>query len=115
MRTIRLLCLAALASAPGWLPAQRPIDLSGTPSAALGEPLTDVTHGIELGDGRFLFIDRREKALRLADLGSGRVVTLGQQGAGPNRISLSLRSNRRWQGRRGGRRPLAPTAAPGHA
>lgn len=70
------------------LPAQSvPVHTLAKPSAELNEPFTSIASVRELGDGRVLVADNREKALVLANFAQQTVKRIGREGAGPGEYS----------------------------
>lgn len=87
MRTT--LALFALAAASARLDAQaiRPLP---APDARLDEPFTNLTAIRELGDGRVVAVDPRDKVVQLVDLKAGTVKKVGREGSGPKEYGLPM-------------------------
>ncbi len=95
------LCIvaAALALAAPAARAQRSIDLTGTPDAAIGEPFTMVTGVRELPGNLAIVTDQFEHRVFLANFAARTVRQIGRQGDGPGEYRF----------------PMAPLPAPGNA
>jgi hypothetical protein len=86
------LAAAVLVLAPLAATAQQPRTLPA-PDATFDEPFTLVSLGTlrELGDGRVLVADTRDKVVQLIDLRSGNAVSVGREGSGPGEYALPMR------------------------
>ncbi|MES2304836.1 MAG: hypothetical protein V4558_04985 [Gemmatimonadota bacterium] len=71
------------------LSAQRSVNLTGKPLAALSEGLTKISGVRELSGNRALVTDRDENALRLADFAANDLRSIGTKGDGPNEYRLA--------------------------
>ena len=76
--------LTLIVAAPATATAQtRTIDLTGRPAAMISEPVSSVSRGAELANGRFVFVDEREVAIQLADFSADALRVLSRTGSGP--------------------------------
>ncbi|MBK7594394.1 MAG: hypothetical protein IPJ11_03900 [Gemmatimonadetes bacterium] len=66
----------------------RTIDLTGRPAATISEPVSGFSEGAELASGKFVFVDGREVAIRLADFSADALRVLSRTGAGPGEYRL---------------------------
>ena len=66
----------------------RTIDLTGRPLAVISAPMSSVTTGVELANGKFLFVDSRVVVIRLADFSRDDVQGLSRTGSGPNEYKM---------------------------
>ena len=76
--------LALLCLAPAAASAQRVIDLTGKPAAALGEPFTKISGVQELSGNLAVATDNMEAKVVLVDFARGTVKQVGAKGEGPN-------------------------------
>lgn len=72
------------------LPAQRAIDLTGRPDAAIKEPFTSLSGIRELPGGRAIVTDQVERAVFVVDFASGTSQRIGTQGDGPREYRFPL-------------------------
>lgn len=94
MRENRLLA-AVLSVSLATMPASgqvRTIALTGRPAATLPEPISSISFGTELSSGRFVFVDRAEKVVRLTDEGFARLQQLSRTGSGPGEYRMPTRA-----------------------
>ncbi|MEO8480089.1 MAG: hypothetical protein ABI542_10710 [Gemmatimonadota bacterium] len=63
---------------------QRTIDLTGSPDQTIDKGFSAVSHGVQIGNGSFAFVDGMEVAIYVADFRGGQVQAVGRPGAGPN-------------------------------
>ncbi len=76
--------LTLIVAAPATATAQtRTIDLTGRPAATISEPVSGVSRGAELANGKFVFVDEREVAIQLADFSADALRVLSRTGSGP--------------------------------
>lgn len=61
----------------------RTIDLTGRPAATISTPISSVSRGAELANGKFVFVDEREVAIQLADFSADALRALSRTGGGP--------------------------------
>jgi hypothetical protein len=78
------------------LASQNPIPLN-RPSAVLNHEFTQVASALELPDGRLLITDRKEEAVMVANLATGRIEPVGRKGSGPAEYRMPGRLAR-WRG-----------------
>lgn len=71
---------------PALAAAQQPLTL-GKPEAAFSEPFTMIASVRELGDGRVLVLDRRDRIVLLVDLRNDKATRVGREGTGPGEYS----------------------------
>ena len=72
-------CLPAVCAAQSFQ-----LDLRMVAEKAITSGMIGISHGVQLANGRFLFVDRRARSILAADLATGDVDTLGRIGEGPN-------------------------------
>src|SRR5688500_5465613 len=82
--------VVAVAFLPVLLLAQRPIAL-GKPDAELKDPFSQIASVRELGDGRVLVADPRDKRVLLIDFTSGKAIRVGREGPGPGEYAAPQR------------------------
>ncbi len=70
--------------------AQRQIDLTGAPDAAIHEAFSRVSGVRELAGGRVVATDQAERSVFLADFGTGRRQVVGRQGDGPGEYRFPM-------------------------
>ena len=79
----RAACAAAI-SVPAPLSGQSvPVRTLANPDAELSEPFTSISSIRELGDGRVIIADNRDKLLQIADARLRTLTKIGREGAGP--------------------------------
>jgi hypothetical protein len=88
-RTLRFLG-AALVAVPAMAAAQKPYVLSAK-EMEYGEPFTSITGLRELGDGRVIVADARDKTVQMVNLKAGSSTKIGREGSGPGEYNLPLR------------------------
>lgn len=76
--------LAAIALLTWPVASHAQVDLSRAPEKSISAGVTSISNGVQLVDGRFLFVDRATPAILVADFARNTLVTLGRTGAGPN-------------------------------
>lgn len=91
-RTQTMAVLVAIATTALAAPAaaQQPRTLPA-PDATFEEPFSNVSGLRELGDGRLVIADARDKVLALVDLAAQAVTPIGREGGGPGEYGLPLR------------------------
>jgi len=89
-RSLALLSAAALVGAAPLL-AQAPLKTLTKPDAEYAEPFTMISAIRELGDGRVIVSDIREKSVQLVDLKSGKTQKIGREGSGPGEYAMPAR------------------------
>lgn len=80
----------ALVFAPALALAQQPRTLPAA-DATFEEPFSAVSGLRELGSGRLLVADARDKVLQLVDLAAGSATKIGREGSGPGEFGLPFR------------------------
>ncbi|HKG90402.1 MAG TPA: hypothetical protein VKA84_00845, partial [Gemmatimonadaceae bacterium] len=60
------------------------------PDVEFEESFTQINGIRELGDGRVIVSDSREKVVRLVDFGSGEMTQIGREGSGPNEFAMPM-------------------------
>lgn len=76
---------------PAVLPAQKfPVVGLGKPEASLDEEFTFISSVRELGDGRVIITDPRDRGIVVADLKTGRTDPLSRKGQGPGEYSMAF-------------------------
>jgi hypothetical protein len=89
-RLALLIGIAVAFGAPVMLAAQRtPVVSLQPPNASLEQEFTAITSVRELGDGRVLLTDPRDKGLAVADFVRGSVEQIGRRGSGPGEYQMT--------------------------
>lgn len=88
MIALRCAALAALATAP--LAAQKRVDLTGAPVAAITEPFSHLVGIRELPGDRAITADLRELKVLLVDFGRDEVTSLARKGNGPGEFQFPM-------------------------
>lgn len=90
-RLVSVLALGVAVASP--LAAQGAPRTLPAPNATFEEPFSSVGVGTvrELGDGRVIVSDARDKVVQRIDLRTGQAVAIGREGAGPQEFGMPMR------------------------
>ena len=84
------LVLGVLTLLPAFVQAQKlPVVALGKPDASLDEEFTFISSVRELGDGRVIITDPRDRGIVVADLRTGRTESLSRKGQGPGEYTMA--------------------------